>query len=157
MGFSLKEFLDLFAPSTITPANPPAPVVNQEKDISSDLILPEEAKKLMASIENKQIKELADRVYLLAVNINSLVIAFRQQQEFLVQVATLHEELLHQLDQGKVVMIKRTNNPNHPGLISKHEEDRDEDEEEEDASEYEDPRGADKKLVGKNLRKKMLN
>jgi len=150
MGFSLKEFLDLFSP--------PSTVLNQEKNISTDLIMPEEAKKLMASIENKQIKELADRVYLLAVNVNSLVLAFRQQQEFLVQVATLHEELLHQLDQGKVVMIKRTNNPNHPGLVSKHEEDRDEEDEEfDDSNDYDDPRMTDKKLLDKNLRKKMLN
>lgn len=149
MSFSLKEFLELFSS--------PSTMIDKEKKISSDLILPEEATKLMSSIENKQIKELADRVYLLAVNVNSLVIAFRQQQEFLVQVATLHEELLHQLDQGKVVMIKRTNNPNHPGLISKHEEDRDEEEDFDPSDDYEDPKKVDKKALERNLRKKSMN
>lgn len=78
-----------------------------EDDFKEKLISSEDSVKLLSAVENQQIKELKDHVYLLALSLNSLVETSRQHQEFLVHIATLHEELLNQLDQGKVVMVKR--------------------------------------------------
>lgn len=77
-----------------------------EVDFKEKLISSEDSMKLLSAVENQQIKELKDHVYLLSLSLNSLVETSRQHQEFLVHIATLHEELLNQLDQGKVIMIK---------------------------------------------------
>lgn len=84
---------------------PPPPLVKPEP---SALMLPVESQKLLKAIENQQLKELQDSIFLLSVNINALLQSHKNEQEFLVHIATLHEELLYQLDQGKVVMIKRS-------------------------------------------------
>lgn len=91
-------------PAALPPAEPeivPAPREPQ-------LMLPEESVKLLKTVENQQLKELQDAVFMLTVNVNALLLANKNEQEFLVHIATLHEELLYQLDQGKVVMIKRS-------------------------------------------------
>lgn len=69
--------------------------------------LPENSIELLKKIENQELKNLAEKIYILSVNVNNLLETQKQQQEMLVAIATLHEELLYQLDQGNVVMIKR--------------------------------------------------
>lgn len=102
--FLKKQIVALGAWSFLTPKTPGPKVAAPEE---KRLIQPDEAMKLFAAIENQKLKELKEQVYVLAVNISSLIETNRQHQEFLVHIATLHEELLNQLDQGKVVMVKR--------------------------------------------------
>jgi len=69
--------------------------------------LPKEAQQLLSAIENQELQDLSDKVYLLAININGLLQVQKQNQELLVHISTLHEELINQLDQGKVVIVSR--------------------------------------------------
>lgn len=96
------------------PVKAPAPLALPAPAEPAKLLLTEESQKLLEKLENQQLKEISDRLMLLAVNINALVVAAKNEQEFLVHIATLHEELLYQLDQGKVVMIKRSGSPTNP-------------------------------------------
>ena len=69
--------------------------------------LTEEAQQLLSAIENQELQDLSDKVYLLAININGLLQVQKQNQELLINISTLHEELINQLDQGKVVIVSR--------------------------------------------------
>jgi hypothetical protein len=78
------------------------------KEVEKPIVtISEEAEEIIKAVENQQLKELSEKVYILAVNINNLILAQKQQQEFLVQIATLQEELLNQLDQGKIMFVKQ--------------------------------------------------
>jgi hypothetical protein len=89
-------------PSTAEPEVNTSP----EVDFKEKLISSEDSMRLLSAVENQQLKELKEHVYLLSLSLNSLIETSRQHQEFLVHIATLHEELLNQLDQGKVIMVK---------------------------------------------------
>lgn len=89
----------------------PAEEVQKAKE---NLVMPEEAVEIMKAVENQELKDLSETVQELSERMNTLTIAIGSlakanefNQEMLVHVATLHEELLHQLDDGKVVMVKQ--------------------------------------------------
>jgi hypothetical protein len=78
------------------------------------LLLPAESMALLEKVENQNIKDLTAkitdlevRIGFLTMGINALIKNHRNQEEMLVAIATLHEELLNNLDQGKVVMVKQ--------------------------------------------------
>lgn len=79
---------------------------SKEDEITSKILLPEKSQELLKKIENEEIKTLGERVLCLALNVNNLCVINRQQQELLINIATMHEEMLYLLDQGKIVMMR---------------------------------------------------
>lgn len=96
MNFVLK-LLELFKPRELPKRE--APQLPEPR-------LPANSLKLIREIENKELKELKENIYILSVNINGLLTAYNQQNEMLNQILTLQEEMLYQLDQGNIVMVK---------------------------------------------------
>lgn len=107
MGW-FQKIVEFFLGRTTQPEPPP-------------LLLPPESMALLEKVENQNIKELTAKITdleirlgFLAVGINAMIKNHRNQEEMLVAIATLHEELLHNLDQGKVVMVKQQPQPEPP-------------------------------------------
>lgn len=61
---------------------------------------------LMTKIDSKRIDAIEKAVLTLAVGVQKLIDEAKKSQELMVHVATLHEELLHQLDQGNVALVR---------------------------------------------------
>jgi hypothetical protein len=100
-------FIEKLVDWVVSWSQPPVPNKAKETPPGPEIILPSEAQQLLNAIDNQELQDLSDKVYLLAINLNGLLQAQKQQQELLIHIATLHEELLNQLDQGNVVMIRR--------------------------------------------------
>lgn len=100
-------FIEKLVDWVVSWSQPPVPNKAKETPPNPEIILPSEAQQLLNAIDNQELQDLSDKVYLLAINVNALLQAQKQQQELLIHIATLHEELLNQLDQGNVVMIRR--------------------------------------------------
>lgn len=62
--------------------------------------------KLMTQIDSRRIDDLEKVIAVLAVNIKRLAEEEEKTQEYMVHLSTLHEELLNQLDQGNIAMVK---------------------------------------------------
>jgi len=71
--------------------------------------LTKNSKKLLESLENHKIKALEKAVSLLTVAICDMNNKISEEREFLVDIASLQEQLLHELDQGKVIIVKGAN------------------------------------------------
>jgi len=109
MGFFAK-LVSFFFKSPV-----PAEKHTNTEMIPPPLVMPEEAVELMKKIENDQLQELIVKVSQLQMTINilaknqiNLIQGFKQQEEMLVAIATIHEELLYQLEQGKILVQKST-------------------------------------------------
>jgi len=71
--------------------------------------LTKNSKELLESLENHKIKALEKAVSLLTVAICDMNNKISEEREFLVDIASLQEQLLHELDQGKVIIVKGAN------------------------------------------------
>lgn len=74
-----------------------------------NIVAPEQ-QDLMTKIDSKRIDAIEKAVLTLAVGVQRLVEEAKKTQEQMVHVATLHEELLHQLDQGNIAMVRVSQN-----------------------------------------------
>lgn len=80
-----------------------------EKYTQPNIVVPEQ-QNLMTQIDSKRIDAIEKAVLTLAIGVQKLIEETKKTQELMVHVATLHEELLHQLDQGNIAMVRVTNN-----------------------------------------------
>ncbi len=95
----IKKVLSFFGLQFIpSPVTSPKPLA---------IISPEESVDLYSKINIKKLEDIEKAVLLSALAIERIALEVKQDREFLVHIATLHEELLHQLDQGKVVMLRQ--------------------------------------------------
>lgn len=78
-----------------------------QEENKPSIISPEESKELYQKINENRLEEIEKKILILAVSVNKLTEQIMLDREYLVQIATLHEELLYQLDQGNVVMLKQ--------------------------------------------------
>lgn len=62
--------------------------------------------KLMTEVDSKRLDDMEKVLAILTVNIHRLVEEEKKTQEYMVHLSTLHEELLNQLDQGNIAMVK---------------------------------------------------
>lgn len=62
--------------------------------------------KLLARIDDSRQAEIEKLLAILAINVHRLVDEQHKTQEYMVHLSTLHEELLNQLDQGNIAMVK---------------------------------------------------
>lgn len=115
-------------------ASKPLPVeeISPPQESTSLLTLPNEAVELMKKIENdklvalgKELTTLMDKIAevdavtkVIATNQIHLIKAFKQQEEMIVAIATMHEEMLYQIEQGKVMIVKPQAAPSAPKLSS---------------------------------------
>lgn len=61
---------------------------------------------LMTQIDAKRFAEVEKILAILTVNVHRLVEEEKKTQEYIVHLSTLHEELLNQLDQGNIAMVR---------------------------------------------------
>lgn len=98
----VDKILDFFglAWKQTQPASEPA--ASQVK-----IIAPEHSAEFYSKINIKRLDDIEKKMLLLALTVDKLAGEIKSDREFLVHIATLHEELLNQLDQGKVVMVRQ--------------------------------------------------
>lgn len=68
--------------------------------------LTENSKELIKSIENDKIKVLEKSMSQLITAVCKMNNTISEEKEFLVDIASLQEQLLHELDQGKIIIVK---------------------------------------------------
>lgn len=69
----------------------------------------------LLTINNSRLEAVEKKIIMIAFGLEKINMALAKNRdeivgdrEFLVHIATLHEELLNQLDQGKIVMMRNT-------------------------------------------------
>lgn len=94
-----KKFLAFFTEilHSIFQVEIPKPVVQPVIELDT---------KLMTQVDSKRLDDMEKVLAILTVNIHRLVEEEKKTQEYMVHLSTLHEELLNQLDQGNIAMVK---------------------------------------------------
>lgn len=62
--------------------------------------------KLMTAVDSRRLDDMEKLLTVVAINLHRLVEEEKKTQEYMVHLSTLHEELLNQLDQGHIAMVK---------------------------------------------------
>lgn len=90
---------DLIKSSTLTK-------LKEENQSLKTFQLTPDSKSILEKIENEKIAALERTTSALVVAVCNMNNKLSEEKEFLVAIATLQEQLLHELDQGKVVIVK---------------------------------------------------